>query len=513
MVQNPVKAMLGISLVIVLIALDQTVVGTALPSIVADLKGYELYPWIGAIYLLTNAIFIPIIGRLGDIHGRKPFMLGAIIIFTLSSVLCGSSKTMLQLVIFRGLQGIGGGMLTGSAFASVPDLFPNLKDRIRWQVMISSAFGIASALGPALGGLMTVHLGWRSIFYINLPVGVLALMMVWRYLPLIVHHQERKAGLDWAGVALLVMALFALLFISELGANIGLLSYSFWALLTCALILIYGFYRHQISSQGPILPAHLLSHATVRLLAIMSLLTGMMLFLLVFYLPLLFQAGFSLTPKASGALVTPLLVGITFGSILNGRIIMRVKNSQFIYPAGVAILMIGLLMLTQSTITTEHLFLIVACSFCGLGLGFQIPNLVLQMQFAVARQDLGAGSALVQTLRTVGSMFGASIGALIVNLTFNHSVKHYLDHLKITDNRVAQLFETPQILVRQIDQLKLSQIGHEIHTPTDQLMEQARLFLVDGIHIALWVNVAIASIAIFLSLKLPNLSAHQSEKK
>jgi len=150
---HPVTAMLGISLVIMLIALDQTVVGTALPSIVADLKGYSLYPWIAAIYLLTNAIFIPIIGRLGDIHGRKPFLIGAIALFTIASVLCGLSTSMLQLVMARALQGAGGGMLVGSAFASVPDLFPDLKQRVRWQVMLSSAFGISSAVGPALGGL------------------------------------------------------------------------------------------------------------------------------------------------------------------------------------------------------------------------------------------------------------------------------------------------------------------------------------------------------------------------
>ena len=156
--------MLGISLVIVLIALDQKVVGTAMPSIVADLKGYSLYPWIAAVYLLTNAIFTPIIGRLGDIHGRKPFLIAAIVLFTAASVFCGMASSMLALVFARALQGAGGGMLIGSAFASVPDLFPDLKQRVRWQVLLSSAFGISSAIGPALGGLMTEHIGWRMFF-------------------------------------------------------------------------------------------------------------------------------------------------------------------------------------------------------------------------------------------------------------------------------------------------------------------------------------------------------------
>lgn len=506
MKHNPVKAMFGISFVIVLIALDQTVVGTALPSIVADLKGYTLYPWIAAIYLLTNAIFIPIIGRLGDIHGRKPFLISAVIIFTLSSALCGLSQTMLQLVLARALQGAGGGMLVGSAFASVPDLFPDLKDRIRWQVLLSSAFGIASAIGPVLGGFMTENLGWRSVFYVNLPIGILALGIVWRYLPLIVHHEEKKVGLDWLGVVLLVCTLLSLLLISEMGASLGFASFLFWALLISSLVFAYLFYRHQIQSDEPILPAHLLGHYTVQILALLSFLSGMMLFILVFYMPLLLQAGFSLSPKESGALVTPILVGITFGSILNGRIIMRIKNTKYVYPSGVICLMLGLLILTQANQLTGHIYLLLAFSLCGFGLGFQIPNLVLQMQSAVARQDLGSGSALVQTLRTVGSMFGASIGAFIVNISFSHSIEKHLFDLHIGDTRVVELFHTPQILIRQLDQIKFLEIAMEIHMNAQELIEQAKMYLIHGVHIALWITIIIALIAIYTSLKLPNLS-------
>ena len=138
-----------------------------------ELQGFGLYSWVAAAYLLTNAILIPVTGRLGDLHGRKPYLLAAIALFTLTSALCGLAGSMLQLVLARGLQGIEGGMLIGSAFASVSDLFPQTLERVRWQVMLSAAFGIASALGPALGGWMTEHLGWRSVFYVNLPVGLL----------------------------------------------------------------------------------------------------------------------------------------------------------------------------------------------------------------------------------------------------------------------------------------------------------------------------------------------------
>ena len=506
MKQHPATAMLGISLVIMLIALDQTVVGTALPSIVADLKGYSLYPWIAAVYLLTNAIFIPIIGRLGDIHGRKPFLIGAIALFSIASMLCGIAGSMMQLVFARALQGAGGGMLVGSAFASVPDLFPDLKERVRWQVMLSSAFGIASAVGPALGGVLTEHFGWRSVFYVNLPIGILALVMVWRYLPLIIHHQEERSGLDWLGVALLVATLFALLLTSELGASLGFLNPTLWALMAASLIFAYLFYRHQIQSQQPILPPHLLEHATVQLLSILSFLSGLMLFILVFYMPLLLQAGLSLSPKTAGGMVTPILFGITVGSIINGRVIMRIKRTRYVYCAGVACLLGGLFMLTQAGQETASIYLLTAFSLCGFGFGFQIPNLTLQMQSAVARADLGSSSALVQTLRTVGSMFGASIGGLVVNLSFNHAISAHLNQLGISDSRVSSLFQTPQILIRVSDQLQLQALAASLHLNAAELIEQGRLYLINGIHLALWLASGIAIVAIYVGLKLPNIT-------
>jgi len=162
-------AMLGMCFVMMLVAIDQTVVGTALPTIVAELRGFELYAWVATSYLLTSVITVPIFGRLGDYYGRKPFVVAAIVLFTLASVLCGAADTMLELVLARALQGIGGGMLVGTAFACIPDLFPDPHVRLRWQVMLSAAFGIANAVGPTLGGALTEHYGWRSVFYVNLP--------------------------------------------------------------------------------------------------------------------------------------------------------------------------------------------------------------------------------------------------------------------------------------------------------------------------------------------------------
>ncbi len=160
--RESVAAILGIAMVMMLIALDQTVVGTALPRVVAELQGFNLYPWVAAAYLMTTAILLPITGRLGDLYGRKHFLLGAILLFTLASALCGMSQSMVQLVLARGLQGVGGGMIAGVAFASVSDLFPAPLERVRWQVVLSATYGASSALGPALGGWMKLFCSRRG---------------------------------------------------------------------------------------------------------------------------------------------------------------------------------------------------------------------------------------------------------------------------------------------------------------------------------------------------------------
>ena len=198
--RESLMAMLGVAFVIMLVALDSTIVGTALPTIVAELKGFDLYAWVATSYLLTSVITVPIFGRLGDYYGRKPFVIVSIILFTVASMLCGMADSMLWLVIGRGAQGIGGGMLVGTAFACIPDLFPGAHVRLRWQVLMSTAFGIATAVGPSLGGFLTQYWGWRWVFFVNLPVGLLSLVFVWKYLPHLRHTSpDAQIRLDWPG--------------------------------------------------------------------------------------------------------------------------------------------------------------------------------------------------------------------------------------------------------------------------------------------------------------------------
>src|SRR4051794_7089537 len=226
-------AMVGISLVNMLVALDQTVVSTALPSIVSDLKGFEYYAWIVTSYLLASVVTVPVFGRLGDFFGRKPFVIAAISTFTVASMLCGFARSMQFLMVMRAFQGVGAGMMVGTAFAAIPDLFPDPHSRVRWQVVMAGAYGIGTAAGPSLGGLLSQQYGWRSTFFINLPVGIISLACVIIYLPFFRHQHEEKVQIDWGGAALVSIALGSLQLFVELSPKGG------WSLSNLALIVLF----------------------------------------------------------------------------------------------------------------------------------------------------------------------------------------------------------------------------------------------------------------------------------
>lgn len=500
---RPVAAMVGISIVGMLIALDQTVVGTALPRMMADLKGFELYPWVAASYLLATAILIPVTGRLGDLHGRKPYLLGSIALFILASALCGVAETMLQLVLARGLQGIGGGMLLGTTFAAVTDIFPDTLERVRWHVMLSAAFGSASAFGPVLGGWMTVHFGWRSVFFINLPLGLVALFIVWRFLPTVDAEKSEGKAIDWSGLLLLTLSIGTLLLTLEFAERLGFASLKFLSAVVLSIALAVVFVHHQRRSSAPIIPLVLFSSPVVRRLSILAMLTGFCLFVLVFYAPLMLQAGFSLSPGEAGLLVTPIMVCVTLGSIINGRLIPRMKKPERLFSLGGLVLMPTMAMLCLVSSETPHLLLLGLFALCGFAFGFQLPNLTIQMQASVERKHIGAASALIQTLRTVGSMFGASLAGLVVSAVFTRGATVVLAKGGINQPEVQQLLETPQVLLRTGEQEILSQMGTRFGFDAATLVEQARLALVHGIRGAFLICLLLAVVSYYLGRKLP----------
>ncbi len=496
--------MMGICLAFMLIALNTSVVGTAMPRIVADLRGYDLYQWSASAFLLGNAVMIPITGRLGDLYGRKPFVLAAVVLFTLASAACGLSQTMLQLVVFRGLQGLAGGMLLGVAPACVPDLFPDAAQRVRWQVLLSSSYGIALAVGPWLGGWLTEHVSWRYVFYVNLPVAAAALLMVWTFFPHIVHHEETDRSIDWLGALLLLVALSSLLGAAEYSQGHGFgnaLALGLW-LGTGALT--YTFFRHQYHTAAPIIAPSLLADAGARKLMLLGVLTGLTMFMLIFYTPLLLQGSFGQSPNQAGLVMTPLLVFITIGSIINGRLLPRLRRGERLVAWGQFVMLVSCLLLTQLQSDTPRAAMLLVFALCGTSLGFQLPNLTLQMMAVAGRAHMGVAGALSQSSRMIGSMFGVGIASVLVNAFYAQQIRSAVGTFGIQDEALITLLSSPQVLIRQQDQERLLQLSHTLGLDTEALMQAARHGLVNGTHAAFLLCAVIAGLSILISVRLPH---------
>jgi len=417
-------AMLGVSLVLMLSALDQTVIGNALPSIVAELNGFELYAWVATGYLLASIVTIPVFGRLGDYYGRKPFVIAATLIFTFASLLCALADGMVALVAGRALQGIGGGMLVGTAFACIPELFPDTRQRLRWQIMLSSCFSIVNAIGPGLGGVLTAHFGWRSVFWLNLPLGALALYFAWRHLPWYRPAKGNVVRMDWTGAVLIALALGSLqLFVEWLGhastlacATLGLLSLAAFAAL----------WFQERRCPAPLLPDVLFKDPSLRVLFILALLAGAVMFTLLFYLPLLLQSGYGYSPQQAGVLITPLALSITLGAIVNSRVMTRMANPNRLPQGGflaLALACAGLALAGPQAGFNSLLWLIL---LAGLGLGFIFLNLSVFTQTLAQRQYLGIATALQQSLRLVGGLLGTACMGALVNVLYAWNLRQAL---------------------------------------------------------------------------------------
>jgi EmrB/QacA subfamily drug resistance transporter len=486
-----------------LVALDQTVVGTALPTIVAELNGFELYAWVATSYLLTSVITVPIFGRLGDYYGRKPFVIASIALFTGASVLCGAANSMLFLVFARGLQGIGGGMLVGTAFACIADLFPDSVVRLRWQVLMSSAFGIANAIGPSLGGFLTQYYGWRSAFYVNLPVGIVSLIFVWRYLPHLRHiKHEGRIRLDWPGALLIAVALSALQLFVEWVAHDGLTPLVA-ALLVVSIAAAVALIKWESACAQPILPLDMFRNVSLAALFALAVLGGFAMFSLLFYAPLLLQGGFGLSPQDAGLVITPLVVFITIGSIVNGRVVTRIPNPNAMLSIGFVLVAVACLGTVLATRSMPHSLLMAFMVAGGLGLGFVLPNLTVFAQQTAGREHLGIATAMLQSLRMIGGMLGTALTGTLISHMYTHRVG---DALRSAGAQVwFDRMRDPQILVnREAQQSLVAELAKAGHNG-GALVEAAREALVASIHAGIGIAVAVAVFAIWQCRRVPRI--------
>jgi EmrB/QacA subfamily drug resistance transporter len=498
--------MLGIGLVNMLVALDQTVVSTALPSIVAELHGFEFYAWIASAYLLASVVTVPVFGRLGDYFGRKRFVIAAVIVFTVASVLCGLAPGMLFLVLARGLQGVGGGMMVGTAFASIPDLFPDPRTRVRWQVVLAAAYGIGTAAGPSLGGWMSQHWGWRSTFLVNLPVGAAALYFIWSHLPNLHRPREGAVKIDWTGAALVALVLGGFQALIEAWPKDGLTTGNVAlaaGVAACAVALLICERR----ATHPIIPLDIFRDAQLNTLFLLSFLAGFVMFSLIFFAPLMLQGGFGLSPQQAGLLATPIAACIALGSFINTRIVIHMKKPVNILSIGFTLLLFASVALAFARISTPYLWIELPMAATGIGLGFVLNNMNIFGQEIAGRERFGITTALLQSTRMVGGMMGTSIVGTIVAHHYASVVERTLSVLgpSVSAQWLPRL-DDPRILVDEVLRGRLLAELGTAGLDGPALFGVARDALVQSIHIGVMLTAVAALVAALLVRRIAHIT-------
>jgi EmrB/QacA subfamily drug resistance transporter len=430
----------GVLLSLFLSSLDQTIVSTALPRIIADLRGIELLAWVSTSYLLASTSMVPIYGKLSDIYGRKIILLFGISVFLIGSVLCGLAGTMLQLVIFRGVQGFGAAALTSAAFAIPADLFAPA-ERARYMGLFGAVFGLASVIGPFLGGIITDTWGWHWIFFVNLPVGLVALAFIAAKLPKL--DSGLRPRIDYAGAATLLLAVVPLLLALTLNKAVHPWGSPFvLGLLGSSLVGLVLFIVAERRAQAPILPLHLFRIRTFTLTSLIGVTVGATLFAAIFFLSLYLVNVLGVSATEAGTTLIPLTLSLVFGSIASSQIVQRTGRYKWTISGGMAVIVLSLWWLTTLTPETTLWMVRLRMVALGLGLGGALPMLNLAMQNAVPREDMGAATASRQFFQQIGQVIGsAAFGAILAaSLT-----------VALTDNLAPLRAQLPPELAAQLD--------------------------------------------------------------
>lgn len=451
--------LLGLMSGMLLAALDQTIVATAIRTIADDLQGLSLQAWATTAYLITSTVTTPLYGKLSDLYGRRPFFLFSISVFLIGSTLSGLSTSMYQLAIYRGIQGIGAGGLFSLALAIIGDIVPP-RERAKYQGYFLAVFGTSSVLGPVIGGLLAGQstllgvAGWRWVFLVNLPIGAVSLMLVSKVLHL--PHTRRDHKIDYPGAVALVIGLVPLLLIAEQGRSWGWLnSRSVACYLTGVIGIIAFLIAERSYGDDALLPLRLFRGKTFSISSILNFTVGAGMFGGLAALPLYMQIVKGNSPTRAGLLLLPLMLGIMSGSVISGQVIARTGRYRLFPITGLGLLVIGLLMLSRIDADTSLVVVDLFGATFGLGLGFNMQPLVLAIQNAVPPQDMGVATSSATFFRQMGGTLGTAVSLSVLFGTVQDKITTAFEAVARTPEFLAALRD-PKVLSDPANQPVLS---------------------------------------------------------
>ena len=497
--------LIGLYLALFFASLDQTVVGTAMPRIIGELGGLSIMTWVTTAYMLTSTTIVPIAGKLSDLFGRRVVYITGLVIFMSGSALCGTSTTMLQLIVYRSIQGIGGGIMMPLAMTIVGDIF-SPAERGKWQGLMGALFGLSSVIGPTIGGWIVDYSSWQWVFYINLPIGILATLTI--YLGL--RGEKRPTGhivIDYAGIVTLIFGTVGLL----LGLNFGGIEYPWlsWqiaGLFITSIISWLVFIQVEKKAVNPILSLELFKNRIFAVTNVIGFLMGLGMFGSLMFLPLFFQGVLGISATNSGNIMLPMMLSMMVTSAVAGRLSTRIPFRS-LYVAGMTLMAAAFYLLSTMTADTIQLTAVGYMVILGIGMGIIMPVLTIAVQSAFGAEKRGVATSATQFFRSIGGTFGMAILGIIFN-DYSRNIMRK-DFSQATQNLPAGIQSSLSSMLNQAQDdphslfnvlLSPDAIAMIPTNSQQMLLPLLKTALAESLHIVFRTAMMIAIMGIFISL-------------
>jgi EmrB/QacA subfamily drug resistance transporter len=509
--------MVGVCLSMLLSALDQTIVGTAMPRIVADLGGFNQYAWVTSIYMITSAITVPIVGKLSDMYGRKIFYLIGTGVFMAFSIACGLSQNMTELIVFRGLQGIGGGILMTSTFTVIADLFPPA-ERGKWQGLLTAVYSVASVIGPTTGGFLTDSVSWHWVFFINAPLGALVILIFVKFFPRF-KLDSLKHTIDYPGVCALILTVVpAMLALSWGGVEYAWGSVQIIGMLVFAAVMLGLFLFFESRSKEPIIPLSLFKDRTIAIANLVSFATGMGMFGSITYIPLYLQGVLGASATLSGNLQIPMSIAVMITAFISGQLIARSGGRYRVLGViSMALICLGIFLFSRLDTTSAYWMAVADTIIIGFGMGFSITVFTSVIQNTVPHRLMGVATSSSTFIRSFGGAIGLAILGSVINNRFLASFiaqapKEVTERFSL--EQLTEMARNPQALVNPAaqEQLKQALSTTGSNSVFDQVMAGLHQSLASAISLGFLIGFVVLVVGLAAAFFMKDVPFHKDDR-